>query len=851
MRFIPKNTKVKMTFYKSLTVADIAIGFVGLILVCLAVASNLPYKFLIAFAIGIALIPFYFTLNGERCYKLFVHLFQHMARQKKYVKAASGKADMENIVPYNRVLASGVIENKDGSFAGLIEVKPVDLRMMSEDKQNELIDGVFARVLSGAANGLGIDLIKIERPLILDNYIADEMQRISELAESREREELSEREYASRADAVQNRMEIVDEINSREQINYSRYYLVLYGANKSELESALSRAVVTMQAGGMCAKTLMRPEIAAFLRYSIDNAFDERNLNVSTPDEYLSPKMLRFAVSNTKQDGKTLTHFAINEYPLAVPNGWGEGLFDMEHTKVVMKLKAVEKYKAVKRIDNALIEIATQNARQKASEMLDRETHVDSLQELLVQLQNDNATLFDTTIIVTAYDAPGKNAVKKAVRRRLKEMGFGFTELTGRQQDAWLTSQIYPIDKLNISRGIPTGSVAACFPFVSNAIADDKGLLIGENKLPVFVDFFRRDNEHVNSNMVIVGKPGSGKSFAAKSIIAQLASCNTKVYILDPENEYTRLAESFGGKVLDVSSAKYGKINPFHIIATEDTENDDGSDNDFFSHLQFLEEFYRTVLVGINSDSLELLNKVTQELYGKFGITARTKIKKLAPADYPIFDDLAALIDEKTKTEADEYNRGCYKVLANYIAKFRDGGRYSNLWNGVTSFAPRENFVVFSFQKLLANKNGVVANAQMLLVLKWLENEVIRNKDYNAAHGTNRRIVVAIDEAHVFIDERFPAALDFMFTLAKRIRKYAGMLIIITQNLKDFAGTPDIARKSMAIINVSQYSLIFALSPNDMTDLCNLYEHAGRINQAECENIVHNGRGTAFFISSP
>ena len=77
------------------------------------------------------------------------------------------------------------------------------------------------------------------------------------------------------------------------------------------------------------------------------------------------------------------------------------------------------------------------------------------------------------------------------------------------------------------------------------------------------------------------------------------------------------------------------------------------------------------------------------------------------------------------------------------------------------------------------------------------------------------------------------------------------MEIVITQSIKDFAGTPETARKSMAIINVSQYSLIFPLSPSDMNDLCALYEKAGQINEIEADNIVHNERGCAFLISSP
>jgi hypothetical protein len=191
------------------------------------------------------------------------------------------------------------------------------------------------------------------------------------------------------------------------------------------------------------------------------------------------------------------------------------------------------------------------------------------------------------------------------------------------------------------------------------------------------------------------------------------------------------------------------------------------------------------------------------------------------------------------------------KIIVNYLSKFKTGGRNSALWNGASSFSTDENFVAFDFQKLLANKNNAVANAQLLLVLKWLENEVIRNRDYNLKNGTNRKIAVVIDEAHLFIDEKYPVALDFMYSLAKRIRKYDGMQIVVTQNVKDFAGTPETARKSMAIINVSQYSLIFSLSPNDMSDLCNLYEKAGQINEAEQSSIVYNPRGCAFLISSP
>ena len=86
--------------------------------------------------------------------------------------------------------------------------------------------------------------------------------------------------------------------------------------------------------------------------------------------------------------------------------------------------------------------------------------------------------------------------------------------------------------------------------------------------------------------------------------------------------------------------------------------------------------------------------------------------------------------------------------------------------------------------------------------------------------------------------------------MAKRIRKYYGMQIIITQNIKDFVGSPEIAQQSTAIINACQYSLIFALSPNDMTDLLELYKNAGGINEEERDSIITAKRGQAFMITS-
>jgi len=853
MRIIPKNTKVKVQFYKGIGIYDVIIGVIALAFIALAATSNLPNKYAIALGVLIIVAPLYIPIGDIKLYQALGYAVKFGIAKKKFSNKKQGNSNVSAIIPYSSI-QNDVLYGKDGTFTGVIEITPIEFNLLSETRKNFFVEGVISNTLKNVNEFQEYHIVKLEKPIIFDEYLNNELTRIKDLVTENENETLKEDEFRKRVEIIEDRMNLIQTLNSEEKIYSSAYYIVLHDIDRISLNNSLEIIENSLQNSNLDCKRLNSKELAVFLKYSFDKEFDEREFNNYAEKDYIkhiSPSQVQFKALSTKQDNKTLTHFVITDYPLKVDNAWGQELFDIPNTKVVMKCKPVEKYKAIKRIDNAINELLSQNTIGKASSQIDKQTHLESLQILLEGLQNDNEVFFDTTLIITAYDNEKETTNKKYVRRKLREIGFKYSEMFGRQIDSYLSSNINIYNTTKISRGLNSSVIASSFPFVSNAILDNKGLLIGENKLPTFVNFFKRDDERVNSNTVIIGKSGSGKSYATKMLLANLASDNAKIFILDPENEYCNLANNLNGRVLDVSSSKNGLINPFHIIASLDDENMDGTSNSFYSHLQCLEERFRLILKGINPDSLELLNKIIVEIYNKKGINANTDLTSLKATDYPIFQDLAEEIDKRIENEKDEYNLSCYKVLSNYISKFRNGGRNSALWNGYTTFNPTENFVVFNFQKLLSNKNNLIGNAQMLLVLKWLDNEVIKNRDYNILNNADRKIVIAIDEAHVFIDEKFPIALDFMYQLAKRIRKYNGMQIVITQNVKDFVGSPEIARKSTAIINVSQYSFIFSLSPNDMSDLCTLYEKAGQINESEIDNIVNLPRGSAFLITGP
>ncbi len=885
MRIIPKKTKVAMEFFKGIELLDVVVGLIGGCLVVSILMSNLPYRVWIALITAVIFAALIIPMDGEKAYTMLFHSLKYLARVKHFTKeSAENKGKMigpsvQDITPFTGI-GDGFIEYAKEYYGIVIEIPSLEFRFLTESRQNNLIDRVYGAILRTVTGTETASMVKIDRPIIFDEYLTCENQKIEEMKEAYRNGLLTDEEITSRIAVIYDRIERIKDLNTKDPVYVPFHYLVFYGKDKSVLMEQARQTVENFATNDMECKILNNPELAVFLKYNYSTSFDEREVYELEPEQYMDwilPETIDFNTRTVVYDGLYTHNLRVRDYPMMVYNAWGHQMFNMPGTRVVLKMKPIERYKGIRQIDRAIDELRSQEGTTgKTSKLMELSSHIDTLAEVLSLLQSDNEILFDVNIYVTLYDyemtarleeskspnykkspeAKPLTAFKKQVKRTLAEGSFKTNDMFMQQFEAYTSANISAHDYFKSdSRGIHSGSIAAAFPYVYKNLLDEGGVNFGNSGgVPLFLNFFRRDKERVNSNMVIIGKSGSGKSYATKTILANLAAEDSKIFILDPENEYQALAKNLEGKIIDVGSATQGRINPFHIITglSDDEEHEEEAvSTSFNTHLQFLEEFYRQILPGIDADALEYLNNLTIRMYEAKGIDVDTDLSKLTPSDFPNFDDLYDKILNDYQLASGEYSKNNLRVLLNYISKFSTGGRNSMLWNGESTISTNENFIVFNFQSLLANKNNTIANAQMLLVLKWLDNEIIKNRDYNIKHKANRKIIVVIDEAHVFIDAKYPIALDFMYQLAKRIRKYNGMQIIITQNIKDFVGTEELVRKSTAIINACQYSFIFPLAPNDMHDLCKLYEKAGAINESEQDEIINNGRGRAFVVTSP
>ena len=785
--------------------------------------------------------------------------------------------EMSDFIPFTGI-SDNFIEYNGQYFGSVIEIDPIAFRFFSEHRRNNSIENCLGKILRSMTGDYGVNIVKLQRPIMYDNHLDAEYDKLDALRKSYESGLLTEEELKARVEIQYDRINEVQRLCDEDRVIDPFYYLVLFETDKGRLETFTKQAIMTLEQGEMIVRRLDNRGLALFLKYTNRLDFDEREIDDISEDQWVNwamPQSLKFSMRTTTVDGLITHNMRVISYPTVVGDSWLAGVMSFPSTKVVVKATPMDKAKAIKAIDRSLAELRGQYmATSIDSKMIELQDHINTLSTLLVTLQQENETLLSVNIYITAYDAlmtgndpvlsenfetmmPYVADMKKTLKRNWNEEGMKLSGMDFLQMQSFIGSQISAYDPmLKDARGIPSNTIAGMFPWIFAHISDVGGIQLGSaDSVPVFIDFFKRNEERVNSNMVIVGKSGSGKSYATKSLLTNLASEDAKIFILDPENEYSELAHTLHGKVINVGNATYGRLNPFHIITALDDDEagteGGGPGGSFATHLQFLEEFFRQILPDIDKDALEYLNSLVERVYLNYGITPDTDLSGFTADDYPIFDDLYDVILAEFERTNNEYLRNLLRSLVNYISKFSTGGRNANIWNGPSTVTTEENFSVFNFQSMLANRNSTIANAQMLLVLKYIDNEIIKNRDYNTKYGLKRKIVVVIDEAHVFIDTKFPIALDFMFQLAKRIRKYNGMQIVITQNIKDFVGSEDIARKSSAIINACQYSFVFGLAPNDMSDLCKLYEKAGGINETEQEDILQAKRGQAFTIMSP
>lgn len=376
-----------------------------------------------------------------------------------------------------------------------------------------------------------------------------------------------------------------------------------------------------------------------------------------------------------------------------------------------------------------------------------------------------------------------------------------FSKVASSQQEQGLNSSIPQLtDELQIRRNMNTGAISTSFPFTSADLTDNKGVLYGinmhNNGLVIF-DRFSLEN----ANMVVFAKSGAGKSFTVKLEALRSMMVGADIVIIDPENEYQKLCDAVGGSYIRLSLSSDTRINPFDLPRVIDT---DEADDALRANLVTLHGLLRQMLggagvgaggqvvAGLSPAEEADIDQALIDTYARVGITSDPLTHNSTP---PTISDLYDTL---------LHMGGTGPSLAQRLRKFTSG-TFAGIFSQQSNIDINNNMVVFNIRDL----EDELRPTAMYIVL---------NHIWNITRTDQRKRMLIVDEAWQLM--KYDDSANFLFSLAKRARKYQLGLTTITQDVEDFVGS----KMGRAIVSNSSMQLLLKQSASAVDVLAQVFK---------------------------
>ena len=342
-------------------------------------------------------------------------------------------------------------------------------------------------------------------------------------------------------------------------------------------------------------------------------------------------------------------------------------------------------------------------------------------------------------------------------------------------------------------RTMPSESVAIFMPFNVKEMQMENSVYYGLNMLSHNIILFDRMKGLVNPSGFVLACPGSGKSFTVKREIVNvfLGYEDADILVIDPEREYWKLAEAFGGEVVKFSNGSKNHINPFDFDfrLLEDEEIDIIADK-----CQLLTSFISCMdsKHPLNAQEKSFVDRCVRKAYAKSNV-----LTTLDPADMPTLGTFL----ECMKEETENINKDMKDKLIITVDMYVNGS--AKYFDNQTNVNTKNRFIAYDIRDL----NGNLKTQSMLLILDYIWNRLSENRD------KGRKTYIYFDEAHLLFQDEY--SLDYLRMLWKRARKYGGVLTGITQNVEDLLKDD----KSRSMLSNSEFLVLLKQNPTDAAKL--------------------------------
>lgn len=504
--------------------------------------------------------------------------------------------------------------------------------------------------------------------------------------------------------------------------------------------------------------------------------------------DIIAPSALQITPKSLNLGDKIARTFFVISYPRYLTDNWFSPIINLDKVfDVSIFIHPIETSEILRTFQKKVAEVQSQISIRESKglvrdPMLDTAYHdLESLRDNLLQAQEK---MFDVGLYITVYADSDNDLFKiESEIKSLLESKLVYLKPALFQQDDGFKS-VLPVgtDVLGVHQKLNTEPLSSLFPFVSFDLTNNKGILYGVNRHNSSLILFDRFSLP-NYNSIIFATSGAGKSYATKLEIIRTLMFDTEVIVIDPEREYEYLAEAVGGRYFNIALSSDHHINPFDLPIPS---SDETPADVLRSNTINLVGLFRIMLGGLTPEEDSIIDRAVTETYALKDITPESNFANIEP---PLLSDFEMVLAGMDGSES----------LIQRLAKYTHGS-WASFLNQPSNVDINRKFVVFSVRDMEDELKPVA----MYIITHYIWNAVRKN--------IKKRLLV-VDEAWWMMKSEDTAS--FLFSIAKRGRKYYLGLATITQDVGDFMKSP----YGLPIITNSSMQLLLKQSPSTIDTL--------------------------------
>jgi conjugal transfer ATP-binding protein TraC len=530
--------------------------------------------------------------------------------------------------------------------------------------------------------------------------------------------------------------------------------------------------------------------------------------------DIIAPSALKIEPKSINLGDKIARTYFVISYPRFLTDNWFSPIINLDKIfDVSIFIEPIDTSIALREFQNKVAEVQSQISARESKGMV-RDPMLDTanqdLEGLRDSLMQAQEKMFDVGLYITIYADNDLELFKiESEIKSILESKLIYIKPALFQQDDGFKS-IIPIgnDLLNVHQKLNSEPLSSIFPFVSFDLTSDKGILYGLNRHNSSMVIFDRFSLE-NYNSVTFAKSGSGKSYCTKLEILRSLMFDTDVIVIDPEREYEYLAEAVGGRYFNISLSSEHHINPFDLPIPREDET---AADVLRSNIINLVGLFRLMLGGLTPEEDSLVDRAISETYAIKDITPDSDFSNIEP---PLLSDFEMVLSGMEGSES---------VIQRLVKYTR--GSWSTFLNKPSNVDINKKFIVFSVRDMEDELKPIA----MYIVTHYIWNAVRKN--------LKKRLLV-VDEAWWMMKSEDTAS--FLYSIAKRGRKYYLGLATITQDAADFMKSP----YGVPIVTNSSIQILLKQSPSTIDVLQKTFN----LTDEEKYLLLESGVGEGIFFA--